>query len=345
MRRYIPIEKKDQTQSSPQKVYLSASSERLKKYYYEKERYHCIDKNLLFPESELIFSLFIQRNLNYELLLEAFEDSPKKPSAETLNYDGDIFIKVTDIPLYQQYLETISSSSYQWMISDKQKIYSIRERSKIFIRDLLSAPENSQNIKKCGELIELIINSILCNKEIFYDLIKIKEHDYYTYVHSVNVGILSVGLGIAAGLSKTNIYNLGIGSLLHDIGKCKISSEILNKLGRLNPFEYRILKNHVIEGEKILKDCPYFPENSLSAVTQHHERLSGKGYPNNLTGAQITIFGKIVAITDSYDALTTKRPDKAGLTPFEALSILVKECEHYDSDLLKLFIKLIGGVI
>lgn len=344
MKRYIPIEKKDEVKSLPQKEFIQTDSIKLKNYYHNKEKYYSIDKNILLPDVEIIFSLFIQKNLNYEPLLQALESAPAKLTSEIIEYEGDILIKGTDIPLYEEYVKSLDGKPGHDLKTKKAKASLIKEKSKLIVKDVLSSPENNDHIKRSGETVEQIASSILSNRDIFYDLISIKNYDYYTYTHSVNVAVLSIGLGIATGLSNSEILNLGLGALLHDIGKCTISPEILNKLGRLTSTEFKIMKNHVIEGERILKGRPYFSEDSLAAVTQHHERLSGKGYPYNLTGAKISIFGKITAITDSYDSLTTDKPYKLALTPFEALSILVKECEHYDSDLLRAFIKLIGGI-
>lgn len=343
MKRYIPIEK-DPLQPFPQKEFIHSDSVKLKKYYYDKEKYYSIDTNLLIPDIELIFSLFIQRNLNYEPLLEALESSPAKLTPDILRFEGNIVIKASDIPLYQEYIKSFDAPSRPDVKTEKLKASLIKEKTKIIVRDVLLEPENSKNIVKSGEVVEQIANEIFNNKDIIYDLLSIKNHDYYTYIHSVNVAVLSIGLGISSDLSNADIFNLGVGALLHDIGKCTISPEILNKLGRLTAIEYRIMKNHVIEGEKILKEHQYLPKDSLPAVTQHHEKLSGKGYPLHLTGAKISNYGKITAITDCYDALTTQRPNKPPLTPFDALSILVRDCEHYDSDLLRTFIKLIGGI-
>lgn len=343
MKRYIPIEK-DPNQLSAAKEFIHGDSEKLKKYYYNKEKYHSIDKNLLLPDMELIFSLFIQKNLNYEPLLEALESSPAKPTPEILGYEDNIVIKTSDIPLYEKYIQSLNGHSQPNEKTEKIKASLIKEKSKIIMRDVLSDPKNSENIKKSGESVEEIANSILNNKDFFYSLISIKTHDYYTYIHSVNVAVLSIGIGIASGLSSAETFNLGLGAMLHDIGKCTIQPEILNKIGRLTATEYKIMKNHVIEGERILKEYESFPEDALTAVIQHHEKLSGKGYPAHLPGAKISKYGKITAITDCYDALTTPRPHKSSLTPFQALSILVKDCEDYDSDLLRTFIKLIGGI-
>ena len=177
---------------------------------------------------------------------------------------------------------------------------------------------------------------------LFRSLLSLRTYDYYTYTHSVNVAVLSVGLGMAAGLPKEQIRLLGIGAMLHDVGKSTIPPAIINKAGRLDDEEYRIIKTHVTEGENILRLNKDIPRESLVAVSQHHERLSGKGYPYNKAGEEIRPFGRITSIVDCYDALTTTRSYQTARTPFFALSILTKEAGDYDPEILKAFIRMLG---
>lgn len=150
---------------------------------------------------------------------------------------------------------------------------------------------------------------------------------------------------IALGLSHTDIFNLGMGAILHDIGKSLIPVEVLNKQQKLNNKEFKIVQNHVIEGERILREYEGFPKESLSAATQHHEKLSGTGYPFGLKGSDIKLFGKMTAIADCYDALTTERHYKPAMTPFQALNTILQEPQGYDHKLLEIFIKMLGRVI
>ncbi len=154
----------------------------------------------------------------------------------------------------------------------------------------------------------------------------------------------SVGLGVAVNLPRPQIELLGMGAMLHDVGKSAIPGDILNKQGKLDDMEYMIIKTHVTEGEKILRSNPDVPPQAMPAALQHHEKLSGRGYPAGLKGTEINLFGRIVAIADCYDALTTKRPYKAPMTPFYALSIIAKETGDYDQELLKVFIKMLGKI-
>jgi HD-GYP domain-containing protein (c-di-GMP phosphodiesterase class II) len=172
----------------------------------------------------------------------------------------------------------------------------------------------------------------------------LKNYDYYTYSHSVNVGVLSVGLGIASGMQKDAIFKLGLGAILHDIGKKAIHHDIVNKQGRLNDMEYQVIKTHVVEGEKILRENSEIPAESLAAMLHHHEKLTGRGYPFGLRGDNIELFGKITSIVDCYDALTTARPYRTALAPYQALSLITSETRDYDPELLKIFVTMLGNI-
>src|SRR5208283_4690300 len=174
-----------------------------------------------------------------------------------------------------------------------------------------------------------------------YMLLSMKGYDYYTYTHSVNVAALAISLGLSIGLDRDDSEKLGMGTMLHDIGKSAISHEILCKQGRLSDVEYALIKSHVFEGENIMRKHKGFPDESFNAVLHHHEKLTGKGYPGGLSGKEISLFGRISAIADCYDALTTRRPYKVAYKPFPALKIIAKDTGDYDGELLRTFVKMI----
>jgi HD-GYP domain-containing protein (c-di-GMP phosphodiesterase class II) len=317
-----------------------------KKYSFYKEKHHPIDRTLIIPGTKINFSLFALNRFTFEIIIKASEDSPASVDEKVLNVAGDIVIKQQDIPLYHEYLNSLLTSTD--IISKTEhtnvKAVAIKENSKIIIKDLLDNPRSGAKIKESNILVNNMIDCIMENKDAIYDLLSLRNYDYYTYTHSVNVAVLSVGLGIAIGLKRDNVEKLGMGAMLHDIGKSAVPHEILNKQGKLTDLEYRAIQSHVIEGEKILSDHKEIPGESLHPVLQHHEKLTGKGYPFKLTGGKIELFGRITAIADCYDALTTQRPYKPAFTPFYALSLVSKETGDYDSDLLKAFIKMLGKI-
>lgn len=317
-----------------------------KEYSFYKDQHHQIDCNLLIPGTKIHFSLFVLSKLSFIPLIIATGKSPAEVDERVLTTLGDVVIKKADVPLYYDYVNSLMQ--YPDALKEnrlKIKSLAIKENSKVVIKNLLDDPRSGQKIKELKPLVQNMIDCILEDNDAIYDLLSLRGYDYYTYTHSVNVAALSIGIGIAAGLKNEDAEKLGIGAMLHDIGKSAISHDILNKQGKLDDNEYRLIKSHVTEGEKILRMYHReFPAEALSAVLQHHEKLSGKGYPFKLAGEDIKLFGRMAAIADCYDALTTQRPYKPAFTPFYALSIIAKETGDYDPDLLKLFIKMLGRV-
>lgn len=314
-----------------------------KEYSSLKEEHYLIDKTLLTPEKEVFFSIYRMDKFKVIPIIEAAKNRPAKIDKQLLALAGDFVIKKSDIPLYQDYLLSLVELSDP---SEKSKIKTImvRENSKLIMKDLLDDPRSGEKIKESKIMVNNMVDCILQNRDAIYNMLSLKNYDYYTYTHSVNVAVLSVGLGVAINLKREDIEKLGTGALLHDIGKSTIPHEVLNKQGKLTDAEYRIIKNHVGEGEKILRMHKEIAEEAFDAVLQHHEKLSGKGYPLRLEGKDIKLFGRIAAIADCYDALTTRRPYKPAFTPFYALSIVAKETGDYDPDLLKVFIKMLGKI-
>lgn len=333
--------------------YLSATADKkispyddpalFKQYSFYKDEHYQIDKSLLLSNTKINFSLFVLEGFSIKTIVEASEKSPALITDSMLNTEGDILIKKSDMPHYHNYINSLLKEK---AVSDKLDInaVAIKENSKIVIKDLLDNPRSGEKIKESKLLVNNIMDCMLENRDSIYNLLTLRGYDYYTYTHSVNVGVLSIGLGVAIDLKKDDIEKLGIGAMLHDIGKSTVSHEILNKQGKLDDFEYKVMKNHVVEGERILRTHKEIPEESFAAVLQHHEKLSGKGYPFQLSGNDIKLFGRISAIADCYDALTTRRPYKPAFTPFFALSIVSKETGDYDPELLRAFIKMLGKI-
>jgi HD-GYP domain-containing protein (c-di-GMP phosphodiesterase class II) len=315
-----------------------------REYSFRKSQHYHIDKTLLIPGTEIGFSLIAHSDFSFEPLLAATEASPARVPEGIGTFAADILIRKSDIPLYAAYvrsLETASPASEHENARIRTAV--LRENSKLVMKELLEHPRSGRHIRECGEAVDGMITCILDNREAIHDLLSIMNFDYYTYTHSVNVSVLSIGLGIATSLPREDLEKLGLGAMLHDIGKSAIPLDLLNKQGRLTDVEFGVLRTHVLQGERILREGREVPEESLTAVSQHHEKLSGRGYPRRLPGKAITLFGRIAGIADCYDALTTKRPYKSAFPPFEALSIIVRETEDYDRDLLKAFISMLGS--
>jgi putative nucleotidyltransferase with HDIG domain len=179
------------------------------------------------------------------------------------------------------------------------------------------------------------------NETSFYSLMKVQGHDYYTYVHSMNVCTFSVALGTAIGLpKKPDLEWLGLGAMLHDVGKALVDQRLINKPGRLTEEEFKKMKDHVLLGYNTLRENHDLPEKVYEPVLQHHERWDGSGYPNGLKGGEISLFARTIAIADTYYALVSRRPHRREFLPHEAIEfIMAYSGELFDPELVQLFSK------
>lgn len=185
-----------------------------------------------------------------------------------------------------------------------------------------------------------IIDEISTDKNAMINMVDLKVFDDYTYYHCVNVAALSIMVGVSAGMNKSGLYKLGMGGLLHDLGKLYIPKEILNKLGPLTYDEYEVMKKHSQYGSEYLKRQTEIPLESVIAVLTHHERYDGKGYPLGLPANKQTLEGKIIAICDNYDAMTSDRPYRKAFSPSEAIEHIMGNAGiMFDPKVLDIFIK------
>ncbi len=320
--------------------------ENVEKYYKTYFNYYPIEKENLLPGSRINFNICKQSNIDVEPYIGPGNKNGLSDVVPENIHESNfpIVIHNGDIPLYKEYIKNIASEHLQLSKNIPDFQYNIiRENSKFVIRDILEDPKNQDNTHQASELVETLFNTIMDNKNNFNRLLKITTHDYYTYTHSLNVCSLSIGLGASINLKDSELIELGLGALLHDIGKCSVDPRILNKPGILTAEEFKDVQCHVTASKGLLGQR--ISKNSLSTILQHHEKMSGSGYPYNLAGDQIHLFGRIGAIVDFYDALTTKRPYKKAYTPFEAFQLLSEVKEDYDQSLIKRFIVMLGNQV
>ncbi|MHC1700546.1 MAG: HD-GYP domain-containing protein [Humidesulfovibrio sp.] len=223
-----------------------------------------------------------------------------------------------------------------------RKLYSeALEYVKRFVADVRKGTDIDQG--KAATLVQSFIDSVFRNEAAAVTLFKLRGIDEYTYTHSINVSILAVLLGKHLGLDKPSLLKLGLAGLFHDLGKARIPLSLLNKPGKLNESEFQAVKEHPLEGYKILRRQQDVSPEVLRAVLEHHERHDGSGYPIGLKGAAIAGFSRIIAVVDVYDALTSKRVYKEAMPPAKALSMMFQwRGQQFAVDQIESFIHCIG---
>lgn len=187
-----------------------------------------------------------------------------------------------------------------------------------------------------------LVESVDRNPDALLCLTKIREKDDYLLEHSLNVAVLLANFGKFLGMSEEEVQDLSYAGFLHDLGKIKIPDEILHKPGRLTDSEMDIMKGHVKHGVDYLKETD-IAQPLIQAISEHHERLDGLGYPAGTKGGDISQAGRMLAIADMYDALTADRVYKAGMSSQRAFSILMNDAPtRLDKSLVQQFIKCLG---
>lgn len=199
------------------------------------------------------------------------------------------------------------------------------------------------DIAPIHQLANELQHSVLRNANALSCLGRIREKDNYLLEHSVNLSVLMTLFGNYRGLSADALHQTVVGALLHDLGKILTPDEILHKPGRLTPEEFEVMKLHARSSRDILASTEGIGEISVITAAQHHEKMDGSGYPEGLKGAEISEYGRMVAITDVYDAITSDRVYHKGMTPTQGLKKLLEwSGQHLDPDLVKAFIRCLG---
>lgn len=194
-----------------------------------------------------------------------------------------------------------------------------------------------------GALVEEITDSVVRNPGALISLARLKTADDYTYMHSVAVCALMVALARQLGVDEKTTREAGMAGLLHDLGKAVMPMDVLNKPGKLTDEEFRIIKSHPVEGHRMLVEGGAVGKIPLDVVLHHHEKVDGSGYPKGLKDAEISLFAKMGAVCDVYDAITSNRPYKAGWDPAESIRKMTEwSSGHFDPRVFQAFVKSVG---
>lgn len=199
------------------------------------------------------------------------------------------------------------------------------------------------NLDPVHGLADDLLTSVFRNHNALACLGKIRQKDNYLLQHSVNLSVLMSIFGKSVQLDRDAMKETVVGALLHDIGKILTPDEILHKPGRLEQEEFQIMKLHASHSRELLMQTPGISRIALLTAGEHHERMDGSGYPDGLKDKAISVYGRMVAITDVYDAITSDRVYHKGMTPTQGLKKLLEwSGDHLDPELVRYFIRCIG---
>jgi HD-GYP domain-containing protein (c-di-GMP phosphodiesterase class II) len=247
---------------------------------------------------------------------------------------GESFLlAIADKEKYQHYIRDVMNSD---AFPDSEKANLLKESSIAILEDLFDNPDVKTALDQSKPIIKDLIDFINHAPNEMGNLITLSGHDFYTYNHSFDVSIYSLGLGQALGFQKTELEELGLSSLYHDLGKRLVPIEILCKKGALDDNEWIQMRMHPQFGLKILNEHENISDAIKAACYEHHESWSGGGYPQGISKHEIHPFGRIVALTDTYDAMTTQRSYNVPMKPTDALNLMNGNiAPRFDPDMLR----------
>lgn len=282
-----------------------------------------------------------------------------KLASHIYNYDGRILL-AKDVELDQTYINSL-------IAKDIPAVYIDDEISRdVFISDVVldetrvlarkcitktfknimnkSINRNTIAINEIKSSISDIIDQLLNNKGVIYELVDVRSVDDYLLSHSVNVCILALMTGITMKLHRNQLEQLAVGAILHDIGKALVSPAVLNKPGRLTDIEFEEIKKHPAYSLEILRKNPDIDSVSRMIAYQHHEKYNGDGYPLGKKNKELMEMSQIVGMVDMYDAITSNRCYRKAMPPNEAYELIAGSGDHYFKfDIVKAFLSQVAA--
>lgn len=231
------------------------------------------------------------------------------------------------------------------LLDEIKRALDICERSRTAVIGMFSDVRMGKaiDISSVNGLVDEMAQSVLRNPSALISLVRLKNADQYTYMHSVAVCALMIALARQLGLSEEQVSEAGLAGLMHDVGKMSICDEILNKPGRLTDEEFAKVRLHPVYGAKILlTNQPAASAVVYDVCLHHHEKYDGSGYPKKLKGEDISLFARMGAVCDVYDAITSDRPYKKGWGPADSLQRMAQWQGHFDPQIFQAFVRAVG---
>lgn len=310
--------------------------------------YFPVSPVMLFPEALGNFSVYLWQGGDFVLYTASGQKFTNR-HRQALHQNGieEVYVQGAERAEYEKYIECNLGRillDETLPIDARSRIFfeaSTMVMQDVFDRKLPSA----LRARHFDRIAEIVRNSIkfLAKDNSLSAVAPFISHDYKTYTHCMQVFVYSVALFHTYEMTEAEVFEYGLGALLHDVGKAKIPKRILNKRGPLTTAEREIVKEHPVHGVSM---CAHLPmtQNTINCILFHHETLDGSGYPAGIMGDNVPVPVRIISLSDIYDALTTDRPYAEAMEPYEALSLIRNEMrENVDMGVFKRFVAVLSG--
>jgi HD-GYP domain-containing protein (c-di-GMP phosphodiesterase class II) len=289
------------------------------------------------PGADQPFVLYCERNTAFT------EESRKRLEDNNVSH---LYVQHEQRDDYNQYLaDNLPEILADESLTAEEKTSILYDSAQSVVQDVLESPQTTENVQRGKEVIHYTVDFVRSEGFLLDHFLRTISCDYYLYTHSVNVSAYSVVLGMHSGFQdRASLCELANGGLFHDVGRGQLSEELQRKKEVLSNEEWEMVREHPVEGHKILSELGNLGEIALDIALHHHERMDGSGYPDALTADQISPFVRISAIADVFDALTSDRFHQDSMATFDALMFMKTELtKELDPQLLDTFIQIMSG--
>ncbi|CCH49551.1 HD-GYP domain-containing protein [Pseudodesulfovibrio piezophilus] len=310
--------------------------------------YFPVSPVMLFPEALGDFAVYLWQGGDFVLYTQSGQQFTLRHRQILHQNDvKEIYIQSSEKPEYERYIE----QNLGKILLDETLPIEVRskvfyEASAVVMQDVFDRKlPSALRARHFDRITDIVKNSIsfLASDNSLSAIAPFISHDYKTYTHCMHVFIYSVAVFQSYDMTDSEVFECGLGALLHDVGKAKIPRRILNKRGSLTQAEREIVKEHPIHGVSM---CAHLPmtQNTINCILFHHEKLDGTGYPAGLKSDNIPMPVRIISLADVYDALTTERPYAEGMEPYEALTLMRHDMrDALDMNVFKQFVAVLSG--
>jgi len=292
----------------------------------------------LHPKRPITFDIYVMINGHYTLYLRAGSSVDPIRQEQFVEKSAEVFyVRDEERFIYKDY---IHSHIMDEALPTNERAMILKESSLSLVEELYENPKVDEALEESKIVVGNFIDFIqLEENDAISNLIGLSSHDFYTYNHSLDVSVYSLGLAQKVSFTtREQLMDMGRGAIFHDIGKRLVPVEIITKKGGLTEEEWAQMKKHPLYGIQILNKFPNISDAVKACVFEHHENHIGNGYPQQLKGNEIHPMAGIVALTDTYDALTTKRSYNVPMTPEAAVAFMKEKLAgRFDPELLKAF--------
>ncbi len=310
--------------------------------------YFPVSPVMLFPEALGDFSVYLWQGGDFVLYTKSGQRfSLQHRQMLHKNDVKDVYIQSSEKPQYEKYIErNLGSILLNEDLPIEMRSNVFYEASTVVMQDVFDSKlPTGLRARHFDRITDIVKNSIkfLASDNSLKAVAPFISHDYQTFTHCMHVFIYSVAVFQNSDMSDNEIFECGLGALLHDVGKAKIPHSILNKRGSLTQAEREIIKEHPIHGVSM---CAHLPltQNTINCILFHHEKLDGTGYPAGLKTDNIPMPVRIISLADVYDALTTERPYAEAMEPYAALTLMRHDMrDGLDMNVFKRFVTVLSG--